>query len=70
MHSLSNNKEHINTYFKGELDILDMSYLLLDKLTNNKSSSINIYFSKLNDTLINNTKRILNIDNINIYKSN
>lgn len=61
-------REYINTYFKGKIDILDMSYPLLDKLTDNKSSSINIYFSKLNDTLINNTKRILNIDDINIYK--
>ena len=47
-------KEYINAYFENKID--------------NKSSSINIYFSKLKDTLINNTKRILNKDNINIYK--
>ena len=61
-------KDHINNYFNNKIEILDMSYPLLDKLTEDKYSSVNIYFSKLNNTLIENTKRILNIDNINIYK--
>ena len=60
-------KEYINNYFNNKIEILDMSYPLLDKLKEDTTSSINIYFSKLNNTIIENTKRILNIDNVNIY---
>ena len=62
-------KEYINNYFNNKIEILDMSYPLLDKLKEDTTSSINIYFSKLNNTIIENTKRILNLDNINIYKN-
>ena len=61
-------KEYINNYFNNKIEILDMSYPLLDKLKEDSTSSINIYFSKLNDTIIENTKRILNKENINIHK--
>ena len=43
-----------------------MSTLILDKLKQDNTYSINIYYSKINDVLIKNTKRILNIENINI----
>ena len=63
-------KKDLDKYFNNKIEILDMSYPLLDKLKEDSSSSINIYFSKLNNNIINNTKRILNQDNINIYKIN
>lgn len=61
-------KDHINNYFNNKIELLDMSYPLLDKLTEDITSNINIYFSKISNDTIENTKRILNIDNINIYK--
>ena len=61
-------KEDINKYFNNQVKLLDMSELLLDKLDNDNKSSINIYYSKLNDTIINNTKKILDIENLNIHK--
>lgn len=60
-------KERINNYFDNKIEILDMSYPLLDKLNDGKASNIDIYFSKLNDIIIENTKRILDMDNINIF---
>lgn len=61
-------KDNLNKYFNNKIDLLDMSELLLDKLKDNNTSSINIYFSKLNDTTINNTKNILGIENLSIYE--
>lgn len=61
-------KEDINKYFNNQVKLLDMSELLLDKLDNDNKSSINIYYSKLNDTIIKNTKKILDIENLNIHK--
>ena len=61
-------KNNINKYLNNKVALLDMSILLLDKLTEDTTSGINIYFSKLNNTLIVNTKRILELDNINIYE--
>lgn len=58
----SNLKEYLNNNTK----LLDMSEPLLNKITNNNKSSINIYFSKLTNENIENTKNILNIDNIEI----
>lgn len=60
-------KEDINKYFNNQVKLLDMSELLLDKLNNDNTSSITIYYSKLNDTIINNTKKTLDIENLNIY---
>lgn len=57
---------YINKYLNNKVKLLDMSKLLLDKLSNDNKSSIDIYFSKLSNPLIENTKRILNLDNINI----
>lgn len=59
-------KDSINKYFNNKVELLDMSNLLLDKIKDDKNSSITIYFSKLNDTLINNTRKILNINNLSI----
>lgn len=61
-------KNYIDKYFNHKIEVLDMSNLLLDKLKEDSSSSINIYFSKLNNTIIENTIRILKLDNINIYE--
>ena len=61
-------KDNLNSYLNNQIPLLDMSELLLDKLQNNNISNINIYFSKLNKIIINNTKNILNIDNLSIYK--
>ena len=61
-------KDNLNKYFNNKIDLLDMSELLLDKLTDSTNSSITIYFSKLNDIIINNTKKILDIDNLTIYE--
>lgn len=58
--------KHISKYLNNKVELLDMSTLLLDKLKQDTNSSITIYYSKLNNTLIENTKRILNIDNISI----
>ena len=58
---------NINKYLNNKIELLDMSNLLLDKLSDDTNSSITIYYSKLSNTLIENTKRILNQDNINIY---
>lgn len=59
---------HINKYLNNKVKLLDMSLLLLDKLKQDNTSSINIYYSKIDNILIENTKRILNQKNINIYQ--
>ena len=61
---------YIDKYLNNKVKLLDMSTLLLDKLKQDNTSSINIYYSKINNTLIENTKRILNIENINIIEDN
>ena len=61
-------KDNINSYLNNQIPLLDMSELLLDKLKNNHTSSVNIYFSKLNNTIIDNAKNILDIDNLSINK--
>lgn len=61
---------YIDKYLNNKVKLLDMSTLLLDKLKQDNTSSINIYYSKINNTLIENTKRILNINNINIVEDN
>lgn len=60
-------KREIDKYLDNKIGVLDMSYLLIDKINEGNTSSINIYFSKLNDTIIYNTKKILELDDINIY---
>ena len=61
-------KDNISRYLNNKVILLDMSDLLLDKFNNNSSSDITIYFSKLNSTILNNTKRILDIENLKIYE--
>ena len=65
---------NINKYLNNKISLLDMSIPLINKLSNNNISnnkkSINIYYSKISDILINNTKRILNQENINIIEDN
>ena len=64
---------NINKYLNNKISLLDMSIPLINKLSNNISNNkknINIYYSKISDILIKNTKRILNQDNINIYEDN
>lgn len=61
-------KNNLVKYFENKVEILDMSTLLLNSLKEDTSSSITIYYSKITDILIKNTKRILELDNINIYQ--
>jgi len=65
---------NINKYLNNSVSLLDMSIPLINKLSNNSLSSnkqiISIYYSKISDILIKNTKRILNQDNINIIEDN
>lgn len=61
-------KDYIATYLNNNIALLDMSNPLLEKLTNDNTSSITIYYSSLNNNVINNTKKILNIDNLSIYQ--
>lgn len=61
-------KDNLSRYFNNQIELLDMSYPLLDKITENNKSSISIYYSKLNNTIVSNTKKILNIENINIQE--
>ena len=59
----------ISNYFDNKIKILDMSYPLLEQLKEDTTSSIDIYFSKLNNTIKENTIRILETDNININET-
>lgn len=61
-------KNNIIKYFHNKIEILDMSDLLLDKLSDGTSSSLTIYFSSLSNTIIENTKRILETNNLNIQQ--
>ena len=61
-------KNNLNKYLANKVKLLDMSELLLDKLSNHTNSSINIYYSELNDTIIDNTERIMGIKNIDIQE--
>ena len=61
-------KNNLHKYFDCKIDLLDMSNPLLDKIKDGTKSSITIYYSKLNNTIINNTKKILDIDNLSIYE--
>ena len=63
-------KDELNKYFDNKIELLDMSNLLLDKLKNDRNSSIKIYYIKLNKTIIENTKSILEKETIDIYEKN
>ena len=49
-------KEHIDKYFDKEITLLDMSEPLLPLLKEDEASSIKIFYSSLNETIIKNTK--------------
>lgn len=61
---------HINKYLSNKVILLDMSIPLLNNISINNSNNklIQIYYSKLSDTIKDNTKRILELDNIDIYE--
>lgn len=61
-------KDIISNYFNNKVDILEMNDMLLDKVSNGNNLNVDIYYSKLDDLVIKNTKRILKIDNINIHQ--
>lgn len=61
-------KNKLEKYFENKIEILDMSKLLLNRISEDHIQSVTIYFSSLSDILIENTKRILELDNINIYQ--
>lgn len=57
-------KDNLNKYLENKVELLDMSNPLLDKLNNGNKSSLIVYYSKINKTIIENTKNILQIDNL------
>ena len=63
-------REKINNYFNGKIKLLDMSDCLPNVFTNNSAQKISLYFTKIDDVLLNNIKEILNIENysVNIVK--
>ena len=54
---------NIDNYLDSKIKLLDMSIPILPILKQDNTSSINIYYSKLSNTIITNTKRILNNNN-------
>ena len=58
--------KELNNYFNNKVKLLDMSIPLLEKIKEGTNSSIDIYYSKISGVLLKNTKKILEIDNINI----
>lgn len=60
---------NINKYFSNTIPIIDMSNYLFNNLTNDGISKLTIYFSKITPTIISNTQRILNNDQIDIKLS-
>jgi len=61
-------KDKILDVFNNQIDVLDMSMFIIDKIDEGSTSNIKIYFSKLDDIIIENTKRILNCNDIIIEK--
>lgn len=60
-------KDEINKYLNNNIKLLDMAECIGD-ITNEGKASVELYFSKLDDKLIDNTKTILqnNVDSINL----
>ena len=60
-------KDEINKYLNNNIKLLDMSECISD-ITNEGKTSIELYFSELEDKLIDNVKIILqnNVDSINL----
>ncbi len=62
-------KEHIKKYFKG--DIICLDNYIVEKIANLKPSSfkLTLYFSKLDDNITSNVKRILDREDVAIERS-
>ena len=60
--------KYIKNILPEHIDIIDMSDLI--EIPDNGNGEVAIYFSKLNDTIINNTKRILENKEYNILTLN
>ena len=58
-------KDYIKSVVGEHTNILDMSDLI--KIDNNGNRSLEIYFSKIDDKIITNTKNILEINDLKIY---
>jgi len=60
-------KDEINKYLNNNIKLLDMAECISD-ITNEGKTSIELYFSELEDKLIDNVKIILqnNVDSINL----
>lgn len=58
--------DKIDKHFDGKIPIFNMANYLFSDFENLDSSKLIIYFSKINSTIINNTKRIIDSDNIEI----
>lgn len=58
--------DKIDKYFEGRIPIFNMANYLFSDLKNLDSFKLTVYFSKINSTIINNTKRIIGSDNIEI----
>ena len=61
-------RDNIEKYFGNNTRVLDMSELLLDVISDGNNSDIAIYYSKLSNNVIENTKKIMGIDNIKILE--
>lgn len=61
-------KDYISKYFGNNIRLLDMSECI-DDMPNEGISKVDLYFSKLDDDIINNIKKILNVEKYNIVKN-
>ena len=63
-------KDKIENYFKREIEIVNMGEILAKQvnITNNAESKISIYFSKLDEKIISNTKSIIGNYHIELKK--
>ena len=62
-------KDYINKYFNNKIELLDMSECI-NNIENNDIKKIDLYFSKLDDNIINNIRSIIkeDINSINLIK--
>jgi len=60
-------KDKINKYLESRVELLDMSDCIPNIFTNNSQKSIEFYFTKIDDILLNNIRNILDIDTNNVH---
>lgn len=58
--------DEIDKYFDRKIPIINMADYLFSVLENKNSSKLTVYFSKINSTIVSNTKRVLENDKIDI----